>query len=173
MKMLVRFAILMVISLLGIGAGAQEQSKPGQIPLGDVVKQQKAGKKAKRVVTNDDIPQRPPEAAAPAAAEGTAATAQAAEDKGSNAGDAKSTAPKSADAQTREQKLTKLKDSEESAKRLIQKMEESLTEPDLTDNRRRMYEETLSHVRTQLEQIQKQRQELENQPAAKPGEAPK
>ena len=51
-------------------------------------------------------------------------------------------------------------------------MEDSLTEPTLSDMRRRMYEQTLRLSREQLAVFTKEREALEQGTAPKPAQAP-
>ncbi len=181
MSKIIRLTVVSTVALLGLGVLAQQQPKPDEVPLGDVVKQQKAAKKAKRVITDDDMPARPPEPAPATAASGSGAasseTKSEAEPKGESGGkaaDAKPAAAKSPEAQAHEKRIADLKYAEEAEKKTIQKMEDALAGPEVTDNRRRMYEDTLSHARELLGQFQKEREELEKQgAAAKPPATPK
>ncbi len=173
MKRWIRFAVITVVTMLGVAVLAQQQPKPDQVPLGDIARQQKAAKKAKRVITDDDLPARAPETA-PAAAEGNGATAAEAQAAGKETAEAQTATPPPSDEQARQKKIAELKDSEEAEKRIIAKMEASLADPNLPDNRRRMYQETLSSARQLLEKFQNERQELEKQAAAaKPPAKPK
>ncbi len=169
MRTLIRFTAVAIVTLVGIGLLAQQQPKPDQVPLGDLVKQQKAAKKAKRVITDDDMPARPPEPVPPAAAEGNAAGTEGPADK--KAPDTQAAAPK-LDDEARAKKIATLKESEEAEKRIIQRMEQSLAEPNLSESRRRIYEETLNSARELLGKFQSERQALEQQAAASKAPAP-
>ncbi len=163
MKKAIRFAIMAVVAvLLSLLAYAQQQP-PAQIPLGDVVKQQKAPKKAKKIVTDDDMPARPPETAA-ASAGATVGEAAAAQ-PGKAVETANAAVAKTPEVE-RQAKIAALKVHEEKMKSIIQKMEESLADPAISDNRRQTYTDTLQLSREQLEKYAKEREALEQQGTA-------
>ncbi len=161
MKRVIRFVTLAITALLLSAIAYAQQQPPAQIPLGDLVRQQKAAKKAKKVVTDEDIPARAPEPA-PATATAAGGDAQSAGDA-AKAAEAKGTVSTSADEKARQDKIKDLKESEEAEKRVIGKMEEALADPTLSDNRRRMYEETLRLSHEQLDKFTKEREALEKQ----------
>ena len=163
MKNISRFATLALTALLLGAVAYAQQQPPAELPLGDLVKQQKTTKKAKRVISNDDIPARAPEPETPAPdADAKAST--------------KPVELTPAQQQELQARITDLKESEAGERRIMKKMEDGMADPSTSENRRRMYSETLQRSTTVAEQYAKQRaalEELANKAKAKVGAAPK
>lgn len=145
---------------------AQTQSGSKDIPLGDLVKQGKPTKKARKIITDEDIPPRPPEQVSSSTEPSAGASAASSGQDTASTDKAKGSAPNSPEQQDVQKKIDDLKYSEEAEKRIVQKMEDALADPNLSANRRRMYEETLSLSREQLEKFTIERQKLEQQRSA-------
>jgi hypothetical protein len=169
MKRIVRFGTVAMAAALLCALAYAQQQPPTEIPLGDVAKRHKPAKKAKKVVTNDDLPARGPEA--DTTAPGPAANDTAAQRGAAVTGaEQKAAAPLAPQEQQRQAKIADLKSQEEGEKRIIKKFEEELANPDLSENRRRMYTETLERSRQALDHLTQQREGLEQQgTTAKPG----
>ncbi len=166
---------LVLLALLGAVAWTQEASQ--QIPLGDLVKQ-KPAKKAKRVVTNEDIPARPPEAASASSAQAPTAAGEGATPSQPAKADAEKPqsnqpdAGKGSDTQSPDQKpktkIEQLKEQEEIERRNIRKVEDLLADPSLSENRRTLYEEVVRLSREQLARCAAEREQLEKQATPPP-----
>ncbi len=169
MRIVSRIAMTIVAMLLLGALALGQQQPPAQIPLGDLVKQQKSAQKAKKVITDDDMPARAPD---PAAAPIATAAGESTDAPPADAADGKPgvnpEGPKLSEAEMRQSKITALKESEEGERRIVARMEDALADPDLSDNRRRMYSEMQQHAREMADKFAKEREELERQ-----GNAPK
>lgn len=149
-------------------------AQSGPLSLGEVVKQPKPAKRATRVITNDDFPERPPEPK-PLAAE-------AAEDKASAPG-AKTTAAATpgehaadADAKARlAKRLAELGKAEESEQSLLERLQQALLHEGMSESQRNVLAEALGQSHHSLADYRDQKQTLENllsAPAPKQPAAP-
>jgi hypothetical protein len=137
--------------------------------LGDVARQQRGdGRKAKRVITDEDIPARsqPAQANGSAAASGSSsAVADAAEAKEAPAHPEAGAQAKDPESQATAKRVEELKNSEAVEKRIIEKLEKALGE-NPSEFRRGMLQESLENARKQLEMYTQERQELEQKLAS-------
>lgn len=157
-------ALIAALLMLGTAAFAQES-------LGDVARQQRtaSGKKAKKVVTNEDIPER----AAPVEEKSSDASKATASADKKPAPDSPEKAPETAGPNANAKsdrdftlaRIEELKYSENAERRVIRKLEQNLAQ-ETSEFRRRMYEESLEHAREQLEKFKQERTELEQKAAA-------
>jgi hypothetical protein len=161
--------LALVTCWLLAGAGWAQSQQSQRPSLAEVAKQKSTTKKAKRVITNDDIPSRPPEAAsAPASGASGAAAAETGKAEGPK------TAAPAKDAKQLEQmkeKLDLVKNSQEAAKSTIERYEQQVAnEPD--ERRREMFQGILDGAKRRQEALAKERSELETSIAAgqKPGQ---
>ena len=148
MKNIFRFATLALTALLLGAVAYAQQPPPTELPLGDLVKQQKTTKKAKRVISNDDIPARAAEPETPAPDADAKPSAKPVE-----------LTP--AQRQELQAKIIDLQESEAGERRIMKKMEDAIADPTTSENRRRMYSETLQKSTAVAEQYAKERESLE------------
>jgi len=163
-------SVLRALKLLGL-AGALALAVPvvmaqssQDIPLGDVVKQKKSGRKAKRVITNDDIPSRAPEPAA--GSTGTANLDSSAASQGQQSARASKPIPESV-----KKEIENLKAREEVQRQLIDRFSQGLEEEGISEQRRELYNFSLNKARQNLANLAQQRMALEAQAAS--GVAPR
>ncbi len=157
--------------VLTVSVAAVAWSQSASPSLGDVAKQ-KSERRAQRVVTDDDMPQRTPPPAAENAASGTEAKAegQPGEDNEKTAAAAQPGAANTRPNQYLSRRVADLRDSEAAEERIIKKLEEALKAEDLTDIRRKIYIDSLEQAHATLDSFRTQRQALEEVMAK---EAPK
>ncbi len=150
---ILRWVILPILALLSVGAGLTQEE---QRPLGDVARQNKPAAKARKVITNDEIPsvQVPDTPSAPAASGESAKSApdQAAQGKADKAKPKAELSPKDKEKQDR---IEALKKDRESLLKIQKQMQDKLANETL-DNRREVWSSMLQHANEQLEQNQKE-----------------
>jgi hypothetical protein len=139
--------------------------------LGDVARQQRDGKKAKRVITDDDMPARAPSQPEPASPSASSAAPDATASKDAGTKPAAGAQGKEQDKETQAalKRIDELKQSEAAEKRIVDKFEKSLAD-NPSDFRREMIEDSLRTAKRQLETFSQERQQLEQKTAA-PGQA--
>lgn len=142
-----RMLLLVAVGLICTPLCAQSET-----PLGDIVKQ-KPAKKAARVITDDDMPQRPP--APPASVQDT----QAADAKSDNGKAANAVSP--AGNAVLQKQISELKALEEAKKATIKRFEEGLKEENIGDLRREIYGDSIRRAKEQLAAYEKERTLLE------------
>jgi hypothetical protein len=161
-KLIRRACLLAVVFLAALAFAQQEPS------LGELVRQQKGPeKKAKRVVTNDEIPERPsPPEPAPAAPGATGSAAEKAKEDAPATAAKPAAQAKDAESEALAGRIEDLKASEDAEKRIIRKLERSIAEAE-SEFRKQLYAESLQSAKQQLDKYMKERSELENKLAAK------
>jgi acyl-coenzyme A synthetase/AMP-(fatty) acid ligase len=151
-------ATLALVAMLAPLAFSQEGS------IAAAARQRSSDRKAKRVITDEDMPQRPAEKVSPAPAPSDPAATEA-------------SAPKVERIVELQQKLEEAKFYRTKLEQKLQALEEKARKTE-DENHRRMYRETIENQQTTLVEFDRQRQELEKQIAAeqakqKQGEAAK
>jgi hypothetical protein len=169
---IVKAGILVLGLALLAPASGWAQSSEEQQSLGDVARQEKA-KKAKKVVTDEDLPQ----GTSTSGSEPSQATEGKKEEKaeGAEATQAGETAEAGGEeaAQTKEQeaekaqsKLEALKADQESTDKMIKHLEDMLANETI-DSRRESYASALKHAQEHQAELEKERPEAEKAAAEK------
>jgi hypothetical protein len=153
--------------MLGAAMGQSPTPTDDQPSLADLAAKQKKAK-AKKVITNEDIPERPGDkTSSTGSGGGTGGSASAASDGGAikdeKAGKGKAKGEKAADPEVvaaAESKLNDLKHNEEVMTNGVKKIEDLIANGD--DFRKNMMADTLQHQKDNLADTQKKRQTAED-----------
>jgi hypothetical protein len=152
-----------VLAMVVCGAVAAAQSEPS---LGDVARQ-KPVKKARRVITNDDIPQRAPQSTASDAAEGPAsAERDKAPENADKQENTKTSASKSDDPDQKlkaaRSQVEVLRYTEETQQKFYNRLREKLANED-DPFRQQVMEEELGHADENMRAMRQRRENAEKQ----------
>jgi hypothetical protein len=130
-----------------------------QESLGDVARQQKAAThaKAKRVVTDENLPH----ASAAEAANGAVTVAGGAKKDAEPGVGAKASASRTLTPEDAQKQLDTLKAVEEAQQRAVKKFEEELKDESIGAERRQAFQDGLSEAKASLEQTVKEREAVE------------
>lgn len=144
-------------------SGATLVAQQQQLSLGDVVRQDKPKKKAARVITDDDMPSRPPESA-PAASTTSGAGADVSAKPGEASGEktaagAKSGKPDSTEVAEMKHRLIELASDEKGLTSRIGSLEEAASK-EQDPSRREIINHQLERTRNSLERARYERGEI-------------
>jgi hypothetical protein len=147
--------------LLGVGAAQEQEPWASDRPLGTVARE-KSVRKAKVVITDDDIPSRAQPAPEPSASSGPQTAAE--KDDSAKQGPAQTTAPKSlsqpVELDQARQLVEQLKQQEQMLIHSYDEIARKLAEAD-TESRRRIFSESLANRDISLGRKRKQIEEAE------------
>lgn len=167
--------ILWTTAALALTSATVTASAQNQLSVAEAAKKKASDKKAKRVFTNEDIPERAPDAVSAQSGAGasgnsgsnataaTAAVPKPGETKpGTTASAPAASDPKNAKLTELQEKLDTYKREEQELKDKLAKMEEKANnEPD--ENHKRMYREMLEHQQTTLSEYRQKQEQVQQQ----------
>ena len=168
--MRIKSTIRLALFLLALAPALVAQSAP--MPLGDLVKLPRPARKAARIITNDDIPERPPEAKPPA-------PQPPASDAGSPAAEAKPSPAPAANSPLAAQ-LTDLTKAAASEQQILERLQQALARSGMNEAQRQTIVDALAQSQDALKDNAAQRHTLESllaaaapaTPEPSPGAAP-
>jgi hypothetical protein len=157
--------------MLGAAAGQSSTASDDRPTLADLAAKQKKAKAAKKVITNEDIPERPADNTSSNGSSSSGASSTSASASGSSAaadekpgkGKAGAKGEKSADPEVvaaAQTKVDNLKHDEEAMTNGVKKIEGLIADGD--DFRKNMMADTLQHQKDTLAETQKKRQGAES-----------